>query len=1104
MKPTPRIQLTVFLLIFTVFFAFPASGQENASRETQPRMLKTSDAESELAKIVGDESIDEELKTTLKDLYQQTFHHLKATEAANEKARQFNSLASDVAGRLEKAKNEFDEEPPTTIEVDESASLESIRADLANAKSKLAALAAAANELSAEPARRQKRLAEIPSEIAVLEKEQEEIREQLVQSPPLSESEIQTRSRSTLLQARAQATAARLDELQKEQSAYIATTDFLPKRIELANRRVEEMNRTVEQLQTVLAQRQMGKVEESIAGLKEDLESAPENLKELAQSNIELAQRQQKLIADTAEATKRLDDIQKIFETLKSSAATSRDRIGTVGLTEALGITLRNRKLEYEQIRSEYAPLPGMRNRIEQFQLETFQLEDELTKIDSRIAGEDTSPEVDGGTDLLRKRKELLEGLQRAQNNYLQLMLTTDTRSYELRRAIDAYINFIDEHVFWIQSSPAFSPGEWRHLPAAARWLSSPNQWNTVFNRLGAGVRASPVGAVVWLLSIGILFAFRPRLRRIIAAMSEHASRSLATFRPTTKTLFATLVYAAAWPTIFFAAGSLLKLGAGEDAFVTSVGSACSFVAIFLAPRCVFLGVCREKGLATSHLGWDLPVRATLRKHLIWFAIVGSSLLFPMVILYSHTDEPTRVASLRFASILLFVASAMFHHFVFRSSSPVYAQVHQKNPDSRIYRWRKVIWAILFGLPVLFAILAMLGYLDTAFRLSTLFQSTYLLGGAVVLGIGLMLRWLTLNRRKVRRQQEREARAIAEKSKDGSLSEDVGVEIEDGHSSDLPVLDQQTRKLIYMLATVATLFGLFYIWSDLLPVIEIFDKVTFWSVTIGENVESVSLRDLLYIVVIIFVSSLAIRNLPGLVELLALRSTSLDSGARYALTTILRYVLVVFAIVLVLSLLSVPWTQMGWLLTAASVGLGFGLQEIVANFVSGIILLLERPIRVGDVVTIDGTTGVVSRIQMRATTVTNWDRKELIVPNKDLITEKLLNWSLSNVVNRLTLEVGVDYNSDPDQVRDILGEILTDHPDVMSDPGPRINFESFGDSALNFTIRFYLENLDNRIGVTHEINTSIIKALRAADISIPFPQRDLHVKVESKDDLLSN
>ena len=194
-----------------------------------------------------------------------------------------------------------------------------------------------------------------------------------------------------------------------------------------------------------------------------------------------------------------------------------------------------------------------------------------------------------------------------------------------------------------------------------------------------------------------------------------------------------------------------------------------------------------------------------------------------------------------------------------------------------------------------------------------------------------------------------------------------------------------------------------------------------------------------------------------------------------------------------LSFLKIQWSQYGWLVAAVSVGLGFGLQEIVANFVSGLILLFERPVRVGDVVTIDGTTGVVTRIQMRATTVTNWDHQELIVPNKDVITGKLLNWTLSNPVNRLIISVGVAYGSDTNRVRDLLAKVVSEHPDVLKEPPPTVHFNEFGDSSLNFAVRCFLGSIEQRVPVRHELNTAIYKVLNENGIAIPFPQRDIHI-----------
>jgi potassium efflux system protein len=236
-----------------------------------------------------------------------------------------------------------------------------------------------------------------------------------------------------------------------------------------------------------------------------------------------------------------------------------------------------------------------------------------------------------------------------------------------------------------------------------------------------------------------------------------------------------------------------------------------------------------------------------------------------------------------------------------------------------------------------------------------------------------------------------------------------------------------------------------------------------------------------------------IKNMPGLLNLLAQQYSSLDSGTRYAATAIFRYLITVIGIVIGLSFLQINWGQYSWLVAAVTVGLGFGLQEIVANFVSGLILLFERPVRVGDLVTIDDTTGVVTRIQMRATTVTNWDNQELVVPNKALVTGKLLNWTLSSLTTRLVLQVSVAYRSDPQIVQQMLIDVVSRHPDVMKDPPVSVTLESFGESALEFTIRCFLPSVDKRVPARHELNTAIFSALKAAKIDIPFPQREIHM-----------
>jgi potassium efflux system protein len=176
------------------------------------------------------------------------------------------------------------------------------------------------------------------------------------------------------------------------------------------------------------------------------------------------------------------------------------------------------------------------------------------------------------------------------------------------------------------------------------------------------------------------------------------------------------------------------------------------------------------------------------------------------------------------------------------------------------------------------------------------------------------------------------------------------------------------------------------------------------------------------------------------------------------------------------------------------VGLGFGLQEIFANFVSGLIVLTERPIRIGDVVTVGDVSGTVARIRARATAVVDFDNKEVIIPNKAFITERVVNWTLSNQTTRLLLKVGVAYGSDIGLVQRVLLAAVRRHADVLESPPPSVVFADFGDSSLDFEIRAFVGTFDRRLRVRHEILSAVEQVLRENGIEIPFPQRDLHIR----------
>ena len=314
---------------------------------------------------------------------------------------------------------------------------------------------------------------------------------------------------------------------------------------------------------------------------------------------------------------------------------------------------------------------------------------------------------------------------------------------------------------------------------------------------------------------------------------------------------------------------------------------------------------------------------------------------------------------------------------------------------------------------------------------------------------------------------------------------------------DLEALSDESRELVKVAIVFTALVGLYLIWSPLLPALRILDDISLWYHTVTVEGDDkrlpITLADLgLALIYAIGVGILA-KRLPALLEIILLRRFEMSSGSRYTVTTLVNYGVIAIGILLVLNTIGAQWSQLQWLVAALGVGIGFGLQEIVANFISGIIILFERPIRIGDVVTVGDTDGRVTKIRIRATTIRNWDGKELLVPNKEFITGRLLNWSLSDQVTRIILSVGIAYGSNVRQAMRLLEEAARENKDVRDDPAPSVIFESFGDNSLVMLLRCFVDSADLRFPTISALNEAINDKFNAAGIVIAFPQRDLHL-----------
>ena len=229
-----------------------------------------------------------------------------------------------------------------------------------------------------------------------------------------------------------------------------------------------------------------------------------------------------------------------------------------------------------------------------------------------------------------------------------------------------------------------------------------------------------------------------------------------------------------------------------------------------------------------------------------------------------------------------------------------------------------------------------------------------------------------------------------------------------------------------------------------------------------------------------------------------------DDSLRYTIANSLHYAILAVALVMALGFLGISFGDLAIVAGGLGVGIGFGLQNIVNNFISGLIILFERPIKVGDTLVIDGKWGRVREIKVRSTIFENNDHSVLIIPNSDLISNKILNWThYGPGINRLTLKVGVSYDSDVHQVTRVLDRVCRANLRVVPEPPPQIFFEAYGDSSMNFTIWVHLHTPTDRIPATHELNTAIFEAFQERGIQIPFPQQELHVKWPGPAGLLS-
>ena len=270
-----------------------------------------------------------------------------------------------------------------------------------------------------------------------------------------------------------------------------------------------------------------------------------------------------------------------------------------------------------------------------------------------------------------------------------------------------------------------------------------------------------------------------------------------------------------------------------------------------------------------------------------------------------------------------------------------------------------------------------------------------------------------------------------------------------------------------------------------------------------EVTDYLSLSDILLAIAILIFTSILNKNLPSILEkLFQIKKTKETNSTSYTAKVISSYVITGLGIVAAAAAIGIHWENLQWLVAALSVGLGFGLQEIFANFVSGLILLFERQLRVGDIITLNGLSGTVSKIRIRATTVISFENKEVMIPNREFITSALTNWSLTDSVTKMEFVVGVAYDADVEKAKNLLKQIVYKCKYISKDKACLIYVKELAASSVNIAADIYVGNIGDRKLTIDYLSRETLSAFAQNGIEIPFDQLDVNVKTLEMDEFI--
>ncbi|MBV7596410.1 small conductance mechanosensitive Ion channel (MscS) family protein [Aeromonas encheleia] len=796
-------------------------------------------------------------------------------------------------------------------------------------------------------------------------------------------------------------------------------------------------------------------------------------------------------------------DIDKSLSGLNDLVNSVREQLEWLQISNAYGENLRSKLADLPN----YFPLEKLESAIVKARMAKYQYETEQDALkdpdqirNNLLSGDDITLDRAQQAvldNLLKARRQLLTRLNDASDTLIQEQTRLKLLYSRQNSKIDEIRDISASHLFWMPDVRPLTPTVLLGVPTALSLLIDPANWLQLPRAI---VENNPMNLTLAGLGLLVLAWCWTKLARHLTEYSQYIAPRIGKvtqdkFSLTSRLLVRSLLAALPLPAMALMMRGLLD-GAWQYPFAVAVARGLGEIWFLLLALLVVRHLTLEKGILILHFRWPKePVQRVWGQFRTLLLVLIPS-FFVQGMANSYQEHAFYDSLGRLAFIVGALWLLLFFARLNREKLPLtWGQADMTKP----HLLHHFIWNSLMLAPLLAVLGSLFGYFYTSRTLLRQLELSLLLGLGCLLVYYLAHRWMLIQRRRLAfdRAKSKRAEILAQRERDeDDLSSEIPDVVEEPEL-DLDTISAQSLGLVRTLLMLGFTMLVVVQWSDLNSAFSFLSSIEVWQVSSKvagiEQLSAITLQDLMLTAFAFILTVVTARSLPGLMELTLLQHLSLSPGTGFALTTVSKYMVILIGALTGFSMLGIDWSKTQWLVAALSVGLGFGLQEIFANFVSGLIILFEKPIRLGDTVTIRDLTGTVTKIKTRATTIVDWDRKEIIVPNKAFITEQFINWSLSDAITRVKLRIRIGLSQEPKRVQQLLELCVQESSLVLDTPTPEVFLVEFTDSALIYEIRLYVNNMDHRMPITHEVHSLVLEKLRQQGLGLPHQQIDIRM-----------